>query len=195
MHVEHKDTQTSADRRVSDPFADLLFDGIADRDKDMREDNADTTYNAAAGIANNNKALALRDRDRDKNLAIAEIYNGNKNQAVGAPAIYGNAMNSETAASRPLALFVNVRTQSDNAISAAGDQFLRFGYALNKAWVPKKLQLMKYFTYWQANDVWIKMRGESIEDASDMISNILMRGTTVWSNPEDVNAVSIYDNI
>lgn len=171
------------------------FDGTAPRTKGVGLANADTTYNAAAGIANNNKALALRDRDRDKNLAISEINNGNKNQGVGAPAIYGNAMNSETAASRPLALFVNVRTQSDHAISAAGDQFCRYGYVLNKQWNPDKLQVMKHFTYWQVNDIWIKMRGESIEDASEMIKQIFMRGTTVWSDPAEVNAVSIYDNI
>lgn len=174
---------------------DGQFEGTAPRNRDTAKANADTDYNAAIGVAGNNYGVALRDRDRDKNLAINEINNGNKNQEVGPPAIYGNAMNSETAASRPLALFVNVRTQSDHAISAAGDHFCRYGYAINKMWNPVNLQVMKHFTYWQVNDIWIKMRGESIEDATEMIRNIFMRGTTVWSKPEDVNAVSIYDNI
>ena len=162
----------------------IVYEGTIVRTQNTENANALDNYNT--GHANN---------ERTRDTAIAAIDNGNKAQGVSAPAVYGTNSGTQNAATRPLGLFVNVATQSKAAIKAAGDQFLRYGYMLDQAWQPTDWQLMKHFTYWKARDVWISGRGITIEAASEAIKAILMNGTTVWDNPDDVGRVSIYDNI
>lgn len=162
----------------------IVYEGTIVRDRNTTNDNATDTFNT--GHANN-----VRTRD----TSLAAIDNGNRAQGVEAPAVYGTNSGTGNAATRPLGLFVNIATQSKAAIKAAGDQFLRYGYVLEQAWTPEKLQVMKHFTYWKAADIWIAGRGLTIEDASETIKRIFLQGTTVWDNPDDVGNVSIYDNI
>ena len=157
--------------------------------------NANDTYNYSHNNAMASKDLANLIAIRHRDLALEAIDNGNKAQGVEAPAVYGTTSNAGTAATRPIGLFVNIATQSKAAIKSAGDYFLRYGYALNQAWEPTKLQLMKHFTYWKAGDVWVSSNANVIEEANETIKNIFMKGVTVWDTPEDVGNVSIYENL
>lgn len=199
--VEYRDARTTPIIKDGSSFA-----GTALRTRDVSlitntdnfnvsNQNTADTYQTAHNNAIASRDLAQRTADRNKALAIAGIDNGNRQQGVQAPAVYGTTSNAGTAATRPIGLFVNVATQSKAAIKAAGDQFLRYGYMLNQAWEPTKLQLMKHFTYWKVNDIWIAGRGNTIEEASETIKNIFLNGTTVWDTPEEVGTISIYDNI
>ena len=87
-----------------------------------------------------------------------------------------------------------MQTLSEATISAS--QFARYGYALEQSWDVHStgFKLMKNFTYWKAQDVWVDVRGSGRSDVADAISAILRNGTTVWSNPEMIGKVSIYDN-
>ena len=91
---------------------------------------------------------------------------------------------------------IRIKTQHPSEIEQAGDQFLRYGYKVNCSWKLKninELNVMPHFTYWEASDIW--MTGKNIpEKAQEEIKNILYSGTTVWSNPDDIGMVSIYDN-
>lgn len=89
-----------------------------------------------------------------------------------------------------------LRTQSDSAIAQTASQFARFGYTLNQLWDVQSsgLNLMKNFTYWQASDVWVDVRNIASSDVGDMISNMFRNGVTVWSDPDKIGKVGIYDN-
>ena len=91
---------------------------------------------------------------------------------------------------------IKVRKQSDSAIRQTGDMFARYGYALNQAWDVRDsgLNLMKYFTYWKASDIWLDDRRSSTNLVNNTISEIFLRGVTVWRNPDEIGRVDFYDN-
>lgn len=169
-------------------------DDNANRTKSNADSTALASKNTSDGNAARTQAAASVVNVRNRNNAMAAIDNGNRQQKVSPPAVYASNSNGQTAETRPIGMFVNLVTESDAAIKAAGDYFLRWGYALEQAWIPTKLQMMKHFTYWKARDVWISGRGITIEDATETIKKIFVEGTTIWSNPDDIAAVSIYDN-
>jgi hypothetical protein len=91
---------------------------------------------------------------------------------------------------------LKVKTQSDSAIRQAGDMFARYGYALNQSWNVKKsgLKLMRHFTYWKADDIWVDDRQSSNNVVQSFITKMFLQGVTVWNNPNEIGRVSIYDN-
>ena len=93
-------------------------------------------------------------------------------------------------------LQIKIRTQRKGDIAQAGDAMLRFGYALNQMWNvhASGLNLMKYFTYWKAEDIWINMGDGVNQDAQNDIRNAFLNGVTVWNDPDKIGKVSIYDN-
>lgn len=91
---------------------------------------------------------------------------------------------------------IKVRTQNDSAIRQAGDMFARYGYALNQVWnvSDSGLKLMEHFTYWKASDIWVDDRNSSNNAVNSKIEEMFLKGVTVWSNPDEIGRVSIYDN-
>ena len=85
---------------------------------------------------------------------------------------------------------------NDSEISQTGDFFARYGYSLNQNWDIQSsgLILMKNFTYWKATDIWVDDMKDSNNFVQLSLSKIFMQGTTVWSNPEIIGKVSVYDN-
>ena len=188
--TQNKTTQDANNQRTQDTST-----ANALASKTTADGNALASKTTADANAGRTKSTGDANAGRTRATSLAAIDNGNRAQGVEAPAVYGTNSGTGNAASRPLGLFVNVATQSKAAIKAAGDQFLRYGYMLEQAWIPEKLQVMKLFTYWKAADIWISGRGLTIEDASETIKRIFLNGTTIWDKPEDVGNVSIYDNI
>lgn len=115
--------------------------------------------------------------------------------ATDAPVQYG-ANSGEAAPDlfRYRGVQVRVLTQNKGQIALAGDQMLRYGYAYNGAWNMDHLQVMKHFTYWKCTEVWITSASSIMEDARAAIRNMFLNGVTVWSKPDEVGAVDIYDN-
>lgn len=90
---------------------------------------------------------------------------------------------------------LNIRTQTEAAIRQAGDGFLRFGYALHRVWdMSQGFNYMKHFTFWKAEDIWINDGSGVANIATNTIGDILLKGVTVWKNPNEIGMVSIYDN-
>ena len=50
------------------------------------------------------------------------------------------------------------------------------------------------FTFWKAEDIWINDGSGVANVATNSIGNILMKGVTVWRNPDHIGTVGIYDN-
>lgn len=91
---------------------------------------------------------------------------------------------------------MNVRTQTKAAIAQVGDAFLRYGYALHRAWdMSNGFHYGKHFTFWKAEDIWINEGNGLSGNAVNIIGEILLKGVTVWKNPEEIGKISIYDNI
>lgn len=89
---------------------------------------------------------------------------------------------------------VKVKKQNKNAIARTADTFARYGYAYDGFWDADSLCLMKHFTYWKTSECWVYDAGNGNDSAQRGISNIFNKGVTVWSNPDEIGRVSIYDN-
>lgn len=138
---------------------------------------------------NTNVANAGRNRD----TARSAIANQIKQAALGAPLEGGAFANAATASSRPLGWVFEVQTQDTGSIMAAASHFARYGYALGQYWDFTSWQVMRDFTYWQCDDVWIIPRA-CTQGAASLIRSILIEGTTVWREPAIIGATDIWEN-
>lgn len=149
----------------------------------MRTNAANTK---ATGDANANRAYAT---------AIDAISAGLNQAGVAAPAQFGAGANGQSSATAPRALFAQVVTQRECDIMNAASAFARYGYALMREFSMERMQVMRHFTYWKCAEVWCSGNGNALEGAQGAIKDILIRGVTVWSKPEEIGRVSIYDNL
>ena len=93
-----------------------------------------------------------------------------------------------------MAIFAHVVTQSKAAIAAAGDEFARYGYTLDRQWdFNGDWNIGRYFTYWKLRDFWVY--NLNVPDMyMDKIRFFLFGGVTVWRSPEFIGKINIYDN-
>lgn len=130
---------------------------------------------------------------RSRSTALSAIENSIKQAALGAPLEGGAFANAATASSRPLGWVFEVQTQDTGSIMAAASHFARYGYALGQYWDFTSWQVMRDFTYWQCDDVWIIPRA-CTQGAASLIRSILIEGTTVWREPAIIGATDIWEN-
>lgn len=163
--------------------------------------NNTCTTGTAANDAATIGANATRDQTtqkanatRTQNQAISAIDNDIKQAALNAPSMFGTFANGDSAATKPIALFAHVVTQSKGAIESAGDEFLRYGYMLDRYWTFNgNWNIGKYFTYWKLRDFWVT--DLNVPDMyMDKLRFFLFGGVTVWKNPSDIGKKTIYEN-
>lgn len=157
---------------------------VASNNAAVMRTNAGNTK--ATGDANANRAYAT---------AIDAISAGLDQAGVAAPAQFGAGANGHSSATAPRALFAQVVTQRECDIMNAASAFARYGYALMREFSMERMQVMRHFTYWKCSEVWCSGNGNALESAQGAIKDILIRGVTVWSKPEEIGRVSIYDNL
>lgn len=168
-------------------------------------DNNTVNNNAATSIAGNNASLTRTNAQNNKTTADANaarsqntaqqaVNNQILQAALGAPNVYGTSANADAGVTRPLACFAVARTLNRSALRQTGDYFLRYGYAFNGQWNFTDYNLMRYFTFWKASDLWCVGGKNVIENAQQEIKQILLKGVTVWSDPDMIGKVSIYGN-
>lgn len=170
----------------------------AERTNLSTETTSQTTQNnRSAGV---NKANMQRAYDtnvanagRARSTAQSAISNQIKQAALGAPLQGGTFSNATTASTRPLGWVFEVQTQDEGSIMAAASHFARYGYAVGQYWDFQGWQLMRDFTYWQCDDVWIIPRA-CTQAAATLIRSILIEGTTVWREPGIIGATDIWEN-
>lgn len=153
--------------------------------------------NAAVTRANAANARATGDANADRAYATAiDAISAGLNQAgVAAPAQFGANADGQSGATAPRALFAQVVTQRECDIMNAASAFARYGYSLMREFSMERMQVMRHFTYWKCSEVWCSGNGNALESAQGAIKDILIRGVTVWSKPEEIGRVSIYDNL
>lgn len=176
--------------------------------RDTSVTNATNTRGTAKANNSNSRNNAVSNAGWTRDVEIANLQDSLRNTQNAAKAALADSRNA-----RPLTLTpskgspegeymrtrgvqVRVRTESAAAMRAAGDAFVRYGYALNQIWDVDEsgLCLMKHFTYWKASDCWVYDRNGTSDVAQNTISAILRAGTTVWSNPDEIGRVNPYDN-
>lgn len=147
-----------------------------------------------SGSTANSVATEKGNADRNANAAADAITNGIKQGALRAPFMYGSFANGDSAANKPMALFAQIQTQSKAAISAAGDEFARYGYSFEKQWnFNGNWNIGKYFTYWKLRDFWVS--NLNVPDMyMDRLRFFLFGGVTVWRKPEFIGKINIYEN-
>lgn len=164
----------------------------------VRNNASTACANANAGLTNTNaantKATADANANRAYDTAIDAIGANLAQAGVNAPATFGAASNLANIATAPRALFAQIVTQRECDIANAASNFARYGYALMREWSMEDMQVMRYFTYWKCAEVWCSGTGNTLEGAQDAIKGILTAGTTVWSDPDKIGRVSVYDN-
>lgn len=153
--------------------------------------------NAAVTRANaaNTKATGDANANRAYATSIDAISAGLNQASVAAPAQFGANANGQSGATAPRALFAQVVTQRECDIMNAASAFARYGYSLMREFSMERMQVMRHFTYWKCAEVWCSGNGNALEGAQGAIKDILIRGVTVWSKPEEIGRVSIYDNL
>ena len=168
------------------------------------KENAATDRAARIGAADavRNAAISAAGTARDAQVAAADltyanegsrIQNGIRQAALRAPSIFGSVSNAELSTTRPMALFVSIVTESSFAIQRAGDEFLRYGYYLDKQWdFDGNWCVGEHFTFWKLRDYW--STNQIPDRFSDQLRMLLYGGVTVWKSPDDIGRVSIYGN-
>ena len=165
----------------------------------LRNEASTKVANNNAGVmrtnAGNTKATGDANANRAHATAIDAISAGLDQAGVAAPAQFGANANGQSSATAPRSLFAQVVTQRECDIMNAASAFARYGYALMREFSMERMQVMRHFTYWKCSEVWCSGNGNALESAQGAIKDILIRGVTVWSKPEEIGRVSIYDNL
>lgn len=156
-----------------------------------------TQNNRSAGVNKTNMQRAydtnVANAGRARSTAQSAISNQIKQAALGAPLEGGTFSSASTASTRPLGWVFEVQTQDEGSIMAAASHFARYGYALGQYWDFQGWQLMRDYTYWQCDDVWIIPRA-CTQGAASLIRSILIEGTTVWREPAIIGKTDIWEN-
>lgn len=165
----------------------------------LRNQASTKVSNNNAGVmrtnAGNTKATGDANANRAYATAIDAISAGLNQAGVAVPAQFGANANGRSSATAPRALFAQVVTQRECDIMNAASAFARYGYSLMREFSMTRMQVMRHFTYWKCAEVWCSGNGNALESAQGAIKDILIRGVTVWSKPEEIGRVSIYDNL
>ena len=162
------------------------MNGNAARTRETSVDNAGYTQEVAI--------LDAKEILENAQKKAQAIYNDARNLQPIRYGSYSGDMASDAFMTRGLQ--IKIRTESKSAIRQAGDTFARYGYALNQVWnvAESGLTLMEHFTYWKASDIWVDDSGTSTNYVNKIIENIFLKGVTIWSDPDMIGRVSIYDN-
>ena len=196
----------SASNRASATASNGTTQNKVDNQNDIQTDLTDNQNDVTEAHAANDSALmkgnALRDNEtalannvRNRAVVTSDIANQINQAALREPFLYGDFSNGESASTKPMALFANIVTQSKSAIASAGDEFLRYGYMLDRQWeFDGDWNVGKYFTYWKLKDFWVY--NLNVPDMyMDKIRFFLFGGVTIWRKPEYIGKVSVYDNL
>lgn len=84
-------------------------------------------------------------------------------------------------------LHLRAKTQSDAALSRAGNAFRRFGYAYNGLWIMTDwVPAGKRYCYWQSGDIMQRWADAPNVNANRNLQVLLREGVTVWADPNEI---------
>lgn len=166
---------------------------ISGRNKEV-DDNANTaSKNTGDANANRTKATADGIANRTKATADNAITRAVEQAGLGEPRLFGNYLGGNDTNIKPLGLDFSIITQDKASIAYAGEQFLRYGYYVNRWYNFNGFNLCDKFTYWKCFD--FVTGAIRLPDAFvDRIKALLLGGITVYSKPEYITEATLYNN-
>ena len=161
--------------------------------KDTADTNAGNTKDTADGIAARTKETADANANRIKVTADNAIQRAMDQAGLAEPRVFGNYLGGNDTNIKPIGLDFSIITQDKASIAYAGEQFLRYGYYVNR-WVDfTTFNLCDKFTYWKCFD--FVTGAIKLPDAFvDRIKALLLGGITVYSKPEYITEATLYNN-
>lgn len=197
--VNANSAQVDASIKLSDASLEATNNNNVDRvnnQNNVNSDNTATQNKASNAIAAASAQTMKNNADRTCSMLETNVRTRNSRQQDQAHVLAPNKFGRETAndnVTRPNGLWLNVCTQTEDAINQAASEFLRYGYRYNQQWEFETWDVGKRFTYWKASDIWLLAK--ELPDAFvDEIRNYLLQGVTIWRKPEYINNTSIYEN-
>ena len=167
---------------------------VTDNNNSLLNTTTANSVNMLDTNADNNLATASANAERTRSAAQSAITNDTNNVRVQAGGTCGTFSHGQTASLRPRGVWANVVTEPDGALLAAGSQFARYGYAENAYVQFEGWQMMGHFTYWQCFDVVFSGASDMSVSTENEIRDLLANGITIWTDPDEIGRVSIYDN-
>lgn len=208
--TNNNEVQSQLDTDISNKNTNTntLFSRHTDNNNDNNKTNARNTAatmrnNAAASQATGDsnatytRETSVLNAKESLENARRPIQYAMRDAANQAPRPIGSyAGNMAPDANRTRGLQIKLRTMTDSEVAQVGDQFARYGYALNQVWDVAQSGLcpMKHFCYWKCKDAWVDDRRSSNNAVQQLITAMFDKGVTIWNNPSEVGKVSIYDN-
>lgn len=197
------DNNTSQTNRNNDSFSRQTDNNIA-TSRTNANNNATTSKNCADRTRDNSVFCTNENRytsidnaknvlENTQNAALARLRDAQRKQPISVCS-YGGEFASDYNETRGVQ--IKVKTQNQSAIAQTGDTFARYGYALNQVWdvAESGLKLMKNFTFWKADDIWIDDTGAANNNVIKVLTGIFNSGVTVWNDADKIGKVSVYDN-
>lgn len=166
----------------------------ATRSRDTSISNAAASKTTGDTNAANGRTLAIQNAQRSANIDWLNAQDEARRSSLAISTALGKTSGDPTSYTNGrCAVRLAVRTESNGALSQAGAYFARYGYAwagIVQLDTTNDLIQMKNFTYWKATEVWVT-GDKLIESARDTIERVLLAGTTVWSDPNQIGEVPI----
>lgn len=184
--ITEQNDRTAATNNADAGRTSAARNANAARTQGTETNNADWTREANIAAAKSNLSQAQREAEAQyKNNRLGKPIKETEYNGDAYPDVFERR-----------GVRMNIRTQSKAAIAQVGDAFLRYGYALHRNWdMSNGWHYGKHFTFWKAEDIWINEGSGLAGNAVNIIGDILLKGVTVWRNPNEIGKVSIYDNV
>ena len=202
--ISNADAAYTASIAVADNAYDCAIDNadtsytasttVADATYETTCANAERTYDNAIAVAANTYDTAIENADLSKATGVSALNNEIADYYTQAPMVFGGYTGTKDLVLKPMMVQATVTTQPASAIAQAGDYFARFGYAYEGNVNITDWQVMNHYTYWQFNDVYCYNGNGVMCNVVKHLKNILCNGVTLWSDPDEIGKVSIYDN-
>ena len=167
---------------------------ITDNNNSLLNTTTANSINMLDTNADNNLSTSTANAGRTRSAAQSAIDNDTRAMRVQNGSTCGEFAYGDVAPLRPRGIWLNVVTEPDGALVAAGSQFARYGYAENAYVLFEGWQMMGHFTYWQCFDVVFSGASDMSVSTENEIRALLASGITIWTDPDEIGRVSIYDN-
>ena len=202
-HVLHSNNNVEAVYLNNESMGDEILNKSNDTQTSQVEANrtlANTNANNTANTSNANADYTrnAQQENNAQNMSVAQrgqTYGYRTARMQGQIQIGSFAGDPTLDARQRRGVSMRVKTQRKSDIAQTAAQFARYGYNLNQIWDMRSgFNLMQHFTYWKAADAWVNDDKGTPNAVQLAIQAILLQGVTVWSDPDIIGRVSVYDN-
>ena len=196
IQVSNSADQTAYDNDLNSTVTSL---NVSTANTNAQNVNTTTKANATrsknTGDANATYSRGTSEANAKSDLIITQYgYVSRMSQLDALPPVAhgSNSGDASYDAYRTKGIHMRLVTQSDSAISRAGDAMLRYGYRYDglwniETWCPDD----RDYCYWQSSDVFANAAALDNPTAEGAFERIMGDGTTVWNDPAKIGAVRL----